>query len=141
MRTTHLFDAELVHDPEAEPIEADDGSLFAYIGSGGGTVSGPRLDGELRWSFYEEQGELVCRARRTGVIRTKDGARIELEELGYFAREDESSPRWRFAGGVRFETEDERYGWLTERPAVLEGSFDMSTGHARLTASAVDGDG
>ncbi len=138
MTTTHLFDAELDVDPEATPVEAGEGALFSYVGGGGGTVSGPRLEGELRWSLYEDQGALVCRAQRTGVIETTDGARIELDELGYVTREAEGSPRWRFASGVHFTTRDERYGWLTERPAVLEGVVDLSTGRARLRLATVD---
>lgn len=141
MSDTKLFDVELVYDPNAEAVEEGDGSLFAYIGSGGGSVSGPRVEGELRWSLYEEQTELVCRARRTGAIETTDGATIEIEELGYFGREDDSTQLWHFAGGVRFKTDDERYRWLMKRPAVLEGSMDLSTGLGQLSVTATNGRG
>lgn len=133
--TTPLFDVQLDHDPEATQFGLGDVSLFPYIGSGGGTVSGPLIEGRIRWDFFEQQGERACRARRTGVIETTDGASVELEELGYFVQEAEGSPRWRFAGGVRFGTDDERYAWLTERPAVLEGEGDISTGKFQLRAA------
>lgn len=141
MTETHLFDGELLYDPDAEHLEAGDSSPFAYIGSGGGTVRGPKLEGELRWSLFEEQSDLVCRARRTGVIETTDGATIELEELGYFGRKDETTSLWRFAGGVRFKTSDERYAWLMEHPAVVESEMDLSTGRGQLSVRALNGRG
>ncbi len=139
MSGARLFDVDLVYDPDAQAVQEGDALPFAYIGSGHGAVAGPSVEGELRWSLYEEQTELVCRARRTGVIETADGATIEIEELGYFGREDQDASLWHFTGGIRFKTADERYGWLTRRPALLEGTMDLSTGRGRLSVTAPDG--
>lgn len=54
MSYTPLGDAQLVYVPGMDPV-VDPGSVPGeLLGSGTGTIDGPHLKGDLRWSFFEE---------------------------------------------------------------------------------------
>jgi hypothetical protein len=129
MSLEHLFDAELQYRPGMAPIAADgDGRL---IGSGDGVVRGQRLDGSLRWTLFEQPGELVCAMNPTLVIDTGDGARVTVEGRGYGRRDRPEDSQWRVAATLRFESDDERYTWLSGGLVVWEGEFDADEDRAR----------
>jgi hypothetical protein len=76
----HLFDAELHYRSEMVPVVATgEGEL---IGSGDGTVRGPNLRGRIRWTLFEQPGELVCAMNPAVVLETDDGASIRIEGRG-----------------------------------------------------------
>src|SRR5215472_12653215 len=101
-----LFEAELDYQPGMAPLASEgDGAL---IGSGDGTVRGPKLDGKLEWTLFERPG--------------------------YGSRPSQDDPAWRVAATLHFTTDDSRYSWLDGALALWEGEFSEVTGHARYTA-------
>lgn len=147
MTYSHLADAHLVYVTEMDPV-VDPGSVPGHLlGSGTGTIAGPRLKGGLRWSFFEEDcawdpgllvaeehppgnsGRSVCRTYPRGIIETEDGALIQFEGQG-FALRQEGDPIWTVGSTVRFVTEADPYRWLTEALAAYYGQFDGQTGTA-----------
>ena len=138
MGRTHLFDAELEYRPGMEPIATEgEGQL---IGSGDGAVRGERLSGRLRWTLFEQPGELACTMNPILVIATGDGAEVRIEGRGYARRERRDDQHWQVAATLRFETRDRRYGWLDGALGFWEGEFDAATHRARYRAYAtVDG--
>ncbi|MGH3030001.1 MAG: DUF3237 family protein [Gaiellaceae bacterium] len=134
MSLEHLFDAELRHHPGTEPLLSaaeGDGEL---IGSGDGTVTGPRLAGNLHWTLFEHPGELVCAMNPVAVIETEDGAQVRLEARGYAQRRSADERIWRVAATLRFESDDERYRWLGQRLGIWEGQFDADAARASYRA-------
>jgi len=129
----HLFDAELQYQPGMEPIVARD-RAGELVGSGDGTLAGPKLAGTLRWTLYESPGDLVCAMDPIAEIETKDGARIRLEARGYGRRQSRQDRTWSVAATLRFESEDERYRWLNDVLGVWEGEFDADAHRARYRA-------
>ena len=132
MALEHLFDAELHLRPGMDPVVTPQGRDGRLVGSGDGAVRGPSVNGTIRWSNFETQGEWLCGMYPAGLIETADGATIRFEAKGYALRSGaESSPTgWKVAGGMRFETEGPGYGWLNEGLGVWEGEFDEATGEA-----------
>lgn len=132
MALVHLFDAELQYQPGMDPLaEEGDGAL---IGSGDGTVAGPMLAGNLRWTLFEQPGELVCAMSPALRIETHDGAEIHAEGRGYATRERTDASEWRVAATLRFRTEDARYAWLDGALGLWEGEFDAERHRARYRA-------
>ena len=132
MPLEHLFDAELTHRAGMAPLAGrGDGQL---IGSGDGTVHGQRLRGALRWTLFEEPGELVCTMNPTMTIRTEDGASIGIEGRGYAHRANRASPLWRVAATLLFSANEESYAWLDGALGVWEGEFDAGQHSARYRA-------
>lgn len=132
MSMRHLFDAELQYRSEVEPVVASgEGEL---IGSGDGTVRGPNLRGTMRWTLFEQPGELVCAMNPALVIETDDGASIRIEGRGYARRESREDRHWRVAATLRFDAPDERYAWLDGALGVWEGEFDAAEHRARYRA-------
>lgn len=127
-----LFDTELDYRPEMEPI-ADDGD-GVLVGSGDGLISGPRLNGKLEWTLFEEPRETICRMTPIARITTDDGAEIGFEGRGFAIRSHPGNPRWRVAATLRFTTDDARYAWLDSALGLWEGEFDSTTHHARYQA-------
>src|SRR5712691_4437789 len=124
----HLFDAELVYRSEMEPLTEDgEGEL---IGSGDGTVAGPAIAGRLAWTLFERPGRLVCAMNPVAVIETAEGARVRVEARGFARRTNDASRRWTVAATLRFESEDERYRWLSTVLGVWEGEFDAEAQRA-----------
>jgi hypothetical protein len=60
-----------------------------------------------------------------GIITTDDGGEIEFDSMGFFRRPDEGEHIWQNSSGVSFESDDDRYQWLTEIMGVWDGEFDM----------------
>jgi hypothetical protein len=110
------------------------------IGSGDGLVRGEQLEGAIRWTLFEQPGELVCAMNPTLVIETDDGAEIRVEGRGYARRERPDDRLWRVAATLRFDTDDRRYLWLDGALGVWEGEFDAGKHQAHYRAyAALDG--
>src|SRR6266849_833853 len=125
----HLFDAELrYHDGMAAVLEGDDRGHL--VGSGTGRVDGPRINGNLRWSNFEQVFADYCRLNVAGMIETDDGAEIRFDSQG-FAVPPAAVGAWKVASAVRFAVKDSRYSWLETAPAIWEGEFDATTATAR----------
>jgi hypothetical protein len=128
----HLFDAKLEYRPGMAPLaEHGEGQL---IGSGDGSVHGPRVRGALRWTLFEGPGELVCTMNPTLVIRTDDGASIGIEGRGYGHRASRTDQLWRVAATLLFSANEGSYAWLDHALGVWEGEFDAGQHTARYRA-------
>lgn len=124
-----LFDIELAFTPGLEKSSSDEGHQGEYLGSGEGRLTGPRLNGTARWDLRENTGQTACDMFFSGVIETDDGATIGFETLGHGRVPDpETAPSiWDVTASVRFTSDDDRYAWLTGRPAIWHGDFNMDT--------------
>lgn len=148
----HLFDAQLQYREGLEallPAEEREGVL---IGSGDGTIIGPRIVGAIRWSMYSEDcayllvkdgmepppGSHLCTVNPAGVIETDDGAEIWFDGRGFGLRGyNPAFPHiWQLTMGLRFETQDARYQWLNTNLAMWQGEFDERAGKAAYQAFA-----
>lgn len=119
----------------AVPVAA--GALGHLIASGTGSARGPRVNGSVAWTLYEEMGETACPTHLTGRIQTDDGAEIHVDVLGYFVQNSPERPdRWTLEGGAVFRTTDARYGWMRSLVGRWSGSFDMATHQHRYRVSA-----
>ena len=134
MPLEHLFDPELRYRHDAEPLVSGEGRAGRLVGSGEGAVEGSRVAGSLRWTLFEVPGDLVCVMEPVAVIETEDGARIDLEARGHARRSTVQDRVWKVAAALRFESADERYGWLDEALGVWEGEFDADALRARYRA-------
>ena len=133
-----LFEAELVHQPGMAPIAGDgEGEL---VGSGDGSVDGPRVRGALRWTLFERPRELVCTMSPTLVIDTDDGESIGIEGKGYARRESPDDHHWRVAATLLFKSSAERYEWLDGALGVWEGQFDSAQHRAVYRAFVQTGE-
>jgi hypothetical protein len=110
MQIDYLCDMELAYQRNLVlvcPYGGEEGSAY---GEGDGTVTGPRLQGKLRWVNHpHRRSDGVMLPDAHGVIMTEDGAAILFTLQG----------RMVFAQGqgqqlltVLFETETEAYRWL-----------------------------
>src|SRR5690348_5545392 len=93
----------------------------ALIGSGDGAVHGPKLDGKLEWTLFEQSGSTMCQMAPVFRIITDDGAQIRFDGRGYCTRPSQSDPSWRVAATLYFTTGDSRYSWLDGALALWEG--------------------
>jgi hypothetical protein len=102
---THLFDAQLQYDDAVQPVVQlqDAGEL---VGSGTGQVSGPRLQGTLRWSNFETVQPDYCLLTLAGEIRADDCAIIQFDSRGFAVSRTAST--WSVASAVRFVVDDAR---------------------------------
>jgi hypothetical protein len=128
----HLFDAELLYQPGMSPLT--DSGEGALVGSGDGTVAGSALTGALRWTLFEQPGELVCAMSPHLEIDTNDGAEIHAVGRGFAARDRTEASEWRVAATLRFRTDDARYAWLDGALGLWEGEFDAEHHRARYRA-------
>jgi len=127
-RLEHMFEVELQFRQGIARVTASEGRGGEYIGSGDGTVKGPKIHGTVRWDLFEEQEEALCRSNLTGVIETIDGAQIQFDSRGFFIKPDKSNPnKWITSASVYLHTADQRYEWLNTRLAIWVGEFDMET--------------
>jgi hypothetical protein len=127
-----FFDAELDYQPGMAPLASEgDG---AFIASGNGTVHGPKLNGTLEWTLFEQPGSTVCAMAPVARITTGDGAQIRFDGRGCGTRPSPSDPTWRVAATLYLTTGDSRYSWLDGALALWEGEFNEATAHARYTA-------
>jgi hypothetical protein len=141
-----IADLRLHHQKDAARITRGNPQLGRYIGSGTGEAHGPLLSGRIRWDLFEAQSETLCAADFQGRVKTEAGTTVEFECLGFFRRPETGSQIWTMSGSVIFRSNDSNYKELTERPAVWEGEFDMSTYmhryriyRRRLARSSTDG--
>ena len=127
-----LFDAELDYQPGIAPLtSAGDGAL---VGSGDGAVHGPKLNGKLEWTLFEQPGSTVCAMAPVARITTGDGAQIRFDGRGFGTRPSPGDPSWRVAATLYVTTGDSRYSWLDGALALWEGTFNEATHHARYAA-------
>lgn len=147
-----LFDAQLQYQEGMQALVSPEGREGVLIGSGDGTVSGPRVRGTIRWSMYSEDcayllvkdgidpppGSHLCTVNPVGKIETGDGAEIWFDARGFGLRGyDPSLPHmWQLTMGLRFETQDARYQWLNTTLAMWQGEFDERAGKAAYQAFA-----
>lgn len=131
MALEHLFDAELQYQPGMAAL-ADEGD-GVLVGSGDGKVAGG-LAGTLRWTLFEQPGELVCAMSPTLRIETHDGAEILADGRGFAARDRAEASEWRVAATLRFRTDDARYAWLDRLLGLWEGELDSERHRARYRA-------
>lgn len=135
MPLEHLFDAELTYRAELAPL-AEHGER-QLIGSGDGSVSGPRVQGALRWTLFDGGGELVCTMNPILAVSTEDGAGIAVEGRGYAhraSRVSRVSQVWRVAATLLFSVNDKSYAWLDGTLGIWEGEFDAGQHSARYRA-------
>lgn len=85
-----LFAAEVFYRDDVEPVVSADDMEGDLIGSGDGRVTGEKVNGAIRWSFYTGNcayvfvqaglepppGQHLCATNPGGVIETDDGAEI-----------------------------------------------------------------
>jgi hypothetical protein len=140
MALEHLFDADLRHRPGTAPLAGNGEGVL--VGSGDGAIAGPAMSGCLRWTLFEQPGELVCAMSPLLRIETHDGAVIEADGRGFAARERPDATAWRVAATLRFRTGDKRYGWLDGALGLWEGEFDAKSHRARYHAylQSIDGE-
>lgn len=138
MQLEYLCDMELAYQSSlvlVRPYGSEEGSAY---GEGDGMVTGPRLQGRVRWVNHpHRRSDGVMLPDTHGVIMTEDGAAILFTMQG----------RTVFVQGqgqqlltVLFETEAEAYRWLNTSVCVLEGLVDskMSIMRARIYACRND---
>jgi hypothetical protein len=124
----HLFDLKMQYREALEPVTPPDGKIGQYVGSGDGTVNGPKLRGTVRWDLYEAIGERVCQTNFAGIINTDDNAQIHFETRGFGIVPDPSKPNdWVMSYAVKFDTLDARYEWLNKVLALSDGEFSAET--------------
>lgn len=118
-----------------------------HLSDGTGEATG-RLSGTMRFSMYtggcpldpgfldlpDEQpkatGDHVCTINPGALLRTEDGAAIQLDFRGFGLRLEARAPMWSLSGSLRMRTFDGRYRWVHDRLYVFEGRFNESTGRA-----------
>ncbi|MBA3375246.1 MAG: DUF3237 family protein [Actinobacteria bacterium] len=132
MTLEHLFDAVLQYQPGVAPLAGEGEGVL--VGSGDGTVAGPRVSGAIRWTLFERPGELVCAMSPTLRIETNDGAEIRADGRGFAAWDRADQREWRVAATLRFRTDDARYAWLDGALGLWEGEFDADQHRARYRA-------
>ena len=101
------------------PFGGEEGTGY---GEGDGTVSGPRIQGALRWVNHPHRrsdGMMLPDAH--GIILTHDHAVIMFTLQGRTVFEQGQGKQLL---GVIFETEAESYRWLNTTFCVLEGLID-----------------
>lgn len=85
----HLFDMEVQYSTEGvecAPIGIAEGRI---IGSGDGIISGPSINGIVKWSNYENAvRDGLCKLQIPGSIRTNDNEEIVFEARGIAATLD-----------------------------------------------------
>jgi hypothetical protein len=128
MQLEYICDMELVYREEPtyagkflliRPYGGEEGSGY---GEGDGTVSGPKLQGSLRWVNHPHRrsdGSMLPDAH--GVIMTDDGAAVLFSLQGRTVFEQEQGKQLL---SVIFEAEAQAYRWLNTTFCILEGLID-----------------
>lgn len=128
MNLEHLCDMEFVYQgiPEfsekfllIRPYGGEEGSGY---GEGNGTVTGPKLQGKLRWVNHPHRrsdGAMLPDVH--GVIWTNDDAKIMFSLQGRTFFEANIGKQLLY---TTFEAEAEQYTWLNRSLCVLEGVID-----------------
>jgi hypothetical protein len=130
MQLEYICDMELVYREEplyankfllVRPYGGEEGSGY---GEGDGTVTGPRIQGSLRWVNHPHRrsdGTMLPDAH--GVIVTHDNALILFTLQGRTVFEQGQGKQLL---SVIFEAEAESYRWLNATFCVLEGLIDSA---------------
>lgn len=122
-----LFEVRLTYK-EGKPAVSMNGKVGKYVGSGEGTVAGPRIKGTVHWTLFESQRETACESNLFGIISTEDGAEIHFDTMGFFLRPYKDKPkRWVTSAAVSFATDNAAYVWLNQILGIWEGTFDMGS--------------
>ena len=128
MQLEYICNMELVYREESlyndkfllvRPYGGEEGTGY---GEGDGSVTGPRIQGSLRWVNHPHRrsdGTMLPDAH--GVIVTNDNAIIMLTLQGRTFFEHNQGKQ---ILSVIFEAEAETYLWLNETFCVLEGLID-----------------
>ncbi len=128
MQLEYVCDMELVYREErlsgekfllVRPYGGEEGSGY---GEGDGTVTGPRIQGSVRWVNHPHRrsdGTMLPDAH--GIIMTQDHSVILFTLQGRTIFEREQGKQLL---SVIFEAEAESYRWLNETFCVLEGLID-----------------
>ena len=132
-----LFAAELQYDPTVKPVVAETGRSGKLIGSGKGTIHGAKLNGTIRWSLFEVLRENACDMNIVGYITPSNGSEILLDAKGYGKTDNKEQNKWKVAAKIHFETDNDRYSWLSQMAAKWVGEFDEETGRASYKACVV----
>jgi len=122
------FKVELQQRSEMKSVVSPEGRDGKLVGSGDGSMLGPKVRGKLHWSNFEKVGETACQMNLVGYIETDDGARVDFESTGYALLAN--PPKWNTAGTMRFSTKDKRYEWLNGKLSAWHGEFDPDSLHA-----------
>ena len=128
MQLEYMCDMELIY--REEPLYADKfllvrpygGEEGTGYGEGDGTVTGPQIQGSLRWVNHPHRrsdGTMLPDAH--GVIVTHDNAIIMFTLQGRTVFEQEQGKQLL---SVIFEAEAESYRWLNATFCILEGLID-----------------
>lgn len=140
MQLEYLCDMELVYQEAPglgdkflliRPYGSEEGAGY---GEGDGAVSGPQLQGTLRWVNHPHRrsdGAMLPNAH--GVIRTTDGATVMFSLHGRTFFDGNTGKQLLL---TTFEAEAEQYRWLNRALCVLEGVIDAErlAMHARVYA-------
>lgn len=117
------------------PYGSEEGSAY---GEGDGIVSGPRLQGQVRWVNHpHRRSDGVMLPDAHGVIMTEEGAAIlfSLQGRTFFAQGQGQQLLT-----VLFETDAEAYHWLNTTVCILEGVIDSERPHMRARIYACHSD-
>ena len=144
MKLEHICDLELVYREEAlysgkfalvRPYGGEEGSGY---GEGDGIVSGPRIQGSLRWVNHPHRrndGNMLPDAN--GIIVTDDHATILFTLQGRTVFEQDQGKQLL---SVIFETEAEQYKWLNSTFCILEGLINAETMRMRARVYSCQSD-
>jgi len=120
VRLEHIFDLDLRYEGEyvvVRPYGGQDGVGYA---AGAGRATGPRVDGDVRFSNNPRvRGDGVLLADLAGAITTDDGARIVFSLHG-LGRKDENGRSFSVALAMTLESDDDRYAWVNEALCVAD---------------------
>ncbi|HZQ64513.1 MAG TPA: DUF3237 family protein [Gaiellaceae bacterium] len=122
MTLEHLFDLDLRYEGEYVVVRPYGGLDGAGYAAGRGRATGPRVEGEVRFSNNPRvRGDGVLLADLSGAIASDDGARIVFSSCG-LGRKDQNGRSFTAVLAMRLESDDERYAWVNETLCVAEAS-------------------
>ena len=138
MRLEHLCDLELSYRTIislgtdfvlVRPYGTEEGAGY---GEGDGQVSGPQLNGRVRWVNHpHRRSDRVMLPDAHGIIRTDDEATLLFSFQGRTGFVGEQGQQLLH---VLFETEAEQHLWLNNALCVLEGVIEAGKMRARIYA-------
>ncbi len=145
----HLFDAELEYDNSIPLVVGPEGREGEFLGNGKGVLTGEKIRGTIRFSFYSRncayllvkgrtppKGQHLCYTNPGGYITTEDGAEIRFDAKGYGLRglNPDKPHLWVLTSALQFHSDNERYNWLNNKLGLWEGEFDERQAKAHYTA-------
>ncbi len=127
MHLEHLCAMDLQYEGEFHYVSPYQGESGIGWGVGGGTVTGERLHGSVKWSNQPTgRGDGVMLPSARGVILTDDSAEVMFDLTGrtVFVDQPTGGTVGRQLLMTLFETEHESYVWLNNTVCVTEGRID-----------------